>query len=204
MTSGHDADAPHTAPRFGIVGVAASAGGLNALSVVLGALPTGFPVPVVVVQHLDRRHRSLMADLLGRRAKLVVMEAADEQKLEAGAVVIAPPNRHLLVRADGTVSLTDSEPVHFVRPAADLLFESLAGAYGSRVVAVVLSGTGTDGATGARAVKQAGGTVIAQDPATAEFAGMPAAAVGGGGVDLVLPLHEIGPALVALVEGNRP
>ncbi|HET9441723.1 MAG TPA: chemotaxis protein CheB, partial [Acidimicrobiales bacterium] len=122
-------------PLFGIVGVAASAGGLNALSVVLGSLPADLPVPVVVVQHLDPRHRSLMADLLDRRTGLVVREAAEDEKLEPGNVWIAPPNRHLLIRAGGTLALSDSERVHFVRPSADLLFESMAGAYGDRAVA---------------------------------------------------------------------
>lgn len=186
-------------PAFRIVGIASSAGGLGALAVVLGALLRDLPVPVAVVQHLDPRHRSLMADLLDRRTDLAVREAADGDPLAPGTVYVAPPNRHLLVRQDGTVSLSDAELVHFLRPSADLLFESLAGSYGDGVVAVVLTGTGTDGAMGVRAVKQMGGTVIAQEPGDAEFSGMPAAAVATGCVDFVLPLEEIGPAVAALV-----
>ena len=202
MRVGQYAERLENIPAYGIVGVAASAGGLNALSVVLGAIPAEFPVPILVVQHLDPRHRSLMADLLDRRTTLVVEEAADNGGLEPGRVYIAPPNRHLLVRADATISLSDSELVHFVRPSADLLFESMAGSYREGAIAVVLSGTGSDGAMGVRAVKQVGGTVIVQDPANAEFSGMPAAAIGTGGVDFVLPLDEIGPAVVELVRGN--
>ena len=190
---------PGAVPAFSIVGIGASAGGLAALGVVLGELSRDLPVPVVVVQHLDPRHRSLMADLLDRRTDLAVLEAVDGARLDPGTVSIAPPNRHLLVRPDGRVSLSDSELVHFLRPSADLLFESLAGSFRDRVIAVVLSGTGTDGAMGVRAVKQVGGTVIVQDPETAEFAGMPQAAVEAGSVDFVLPLDEIAPAILALL-----
>src|SRR6185295_15629331 len=106
---------------FDVVALAASAGGLQALSGVLSALPAGFPAAVVVVQHLDPRHRSLLADILSRRTPLQVREAREGEPLEAGTVRIAPPNRHLLVNPDSTVSLSQSELVHFVRPSADLL-----------------------------------------------------------------------------------
>ena len=119
-------------------------------------------------------------------------------------VYIAPPDRHLLVNADGTLSLTQSELVHFVRPSADLLFESVAASYRDRAIAVVLSGSGSDGAMGAQAIKKMGGTVIAQDEATAEFPGMPSAVIKTRSVDFILPLAEIAPALVALVlRGER-
>jgi two-component system chemotaxis response regulator CheB len=99
--------------------------------------------------------------------------------------------------------LTDSEPVHFVRPSADLLFDSMAAAFGTRALACVLTGTGRDGATGVGAVRSGGGTVIAQDPESAEFPGMPQAAVDTGGVDFVLPLEEIAPVMLDLVEGRN-
>lgn len=194
--------APGAAQPFSIVGIGASAGGLAALGAVVSGLPKDLPVPVVVVQHLDPRHRSLMADLLDRRTDLTVREAVDGARLDPGTVTIAPPNRHLLVLAGGRVSLSDSELVHFLRPSADLLFESLAGSYREQVIAVVLSGTGADGSMGVRAVQQVGGTVIVQDPGTAEFSGMPQAAVGVGGIDFVLPLGEIAPAILALLGGS--
>jgi two-component system chemotaxis response regulator CheB len=118
-------------------------------------------------------------------------------------VYIAPPNRHLLVNPDGTMSLSQSDLVHFVRPSADLLFESVAASYRERVIAVVLTGTGSDGSMGVEAVKKMGGTVIAQDAETAEFSGMPNAAIQTGCVDFVLTLDEIGPALVKLVAGGE-
>lgn len=103
---------------FDVVAIAASAGGLKALSVVLAALPAEFPAAVAVVQHVDPRHRSLMATILSRRTVLTVKEAEEGDLLRPATVFIAPPNRHLLVNADGTLSLTSSELVHFVRPSA--------------------------------------------------------------------------------------
>src|SRR5947208_1448282 len=187
------------ASSFDVVALASSAGGLTALSGVVSALPPGFGAGVVIVQHLDPRHRSLMADILGRRTSLPVKQAEAGDLLEEGRIYTAPPNKHLLVNADRSLSLTETELVHFVRPSADLLFESVAASFRERAIAVVLTGTGSDGAMGVRAIKKMGGTVIAQDEATAEFFGMPGAAIQSGSVDFVLPLDEISTALVTLV-----
>jgi len=184
---------------FDLVALASSAGGLGALSEVLSALPRQFPAAIAVVQHLDPRHRSLMAQILSGRTSLTVKQAEEGDKLEPGSVYIAPPDRHLLINAGGTVTLTQSEMVHFVRPSADLLFESVAASYKDRAIAVVLTGSGTDGKMGSQAIKKMGGTVIAQDEATSEFFGMPGAAIETGSVDFVLPLQEIAAALVTLV-----
>ena len=189
-------------PGFEIVALAASAGGLRALTDVLAALPADFPAALVVVQHLDPRHRSLMAEILGKRTSLPVSEAREGDRLRRGHAYIAPPNRHLLVNADGTLSLSQTELVHFVRPSADLLFESTAASYKERAIAVVLSGSGKDGSLGVKAIKKMGGTVIVQDQQTAEFFGMPEAAQQTGAVDFILPLHEIAPALQTLVNGS--
>lgn len=189
-------------PAFDIVALAASAGGLKALTDVLAALPADFPAALVVVQHLDPRHRSLMAEILGKHTMLPVTEAREADKLEPGRAYIAPPNRHLLVNPDKTLSLTQTELVHFVRPSADLLFESTAAAYRERAIAVVLSGSGRDGAMGVKAIKKMGGTVIVQDEATAQFRGMPEAAHRTGMADFVLPLPDIAPALRTLVMGK--
>ncbi len=196
-----------TRPRgaFDVVALAASAGGLQALSHVLAAIPREFPAAIVVVQHLDPRHRSLMADILSKRTQLPVKQAQEGDALVQGTAHVAPPNRHLLVNPDGTLSLSQSELVHFVRPSADLLFESTAASYKDRAIAVVLSGTGSDGAMGVRAIKKMGGTVIVQDERTSQFYGMPGAAVHTGSVDFVLPLDEIPSALVTLVgTGDAP
>jgi two-component system chemotaxis response regulator CheB len=187
---------------FDLVALAASAGGLNALTHVLATLPAHFPASLVVVQHLDPRHRSLMADILSRRTALPVKEAVEGDRLEAGRAYVAPPNRHLLVNPDHTLSLTQTELVHFVRPSADLLFESAAASFKERAIAVVLSGSGHDGSMGVKAIKKMGGTVIVQDARNAEFAGMPQAAVKTGLADFVLPLDEIAPALQKLCDGS--
>jgi two-component system, chemotaxis family, protein-glutamate methylesterase/glutaminase len=182
--------------------MAASAGGLNALTHVLGALPADFPLAIVVVQHLDRRHRSLMAEILARRTALKVREARHGDRVCAGTVHVARPDHHLLVDSEGLLALTHTELVHFVRPSADLLFESTAASFRERAVAVVLSGSGSDGAMGVKAIKKMGGTVIVQEKETSEFSGMPEAALRTGVADFVLPLEEIAPALQTLVAGE--
>jgi two-component system chemotaxis response regulator CheB len=182
-----------------VVALASSAGGIAALSEILGSLPGDFPAAIVVVQHLDPRHRSLMADILRRRTALSVVQASEGDHLRPGTAYIAPPDRHLLVNANGTLSLTQSELVHFVRPSADLLFESVAASYRNRAIAVVLTGTGSDGSMGIGAIKKMGGTVLAQDQESAEFSGMPGAAIRSGNADFILPLDEIASALVTLV-----
>jgi two-component system chemotaxis response regulator CheB len=184
---------------FDIIAFASSAGGLRALSEILSDLPAEFPAAVVVVQHLDPRHRSLMADILSRRTPLRVKQAQEGDRLEPGNVYIAPPNRHLLVNPDGTLALSQSELVHFLRPSADLLFESVAASYRNRAIAVVLTGTGSDGGMGVEAIKKMQGTVIVQDRESAEFSGMPSTAIETGVVDFILPLTEIASALIKLV-----
>jgi two-component system chemotaxis response regulator CheB len=178
-----------------VVAIASSAGGLAALTRVLGGFDAGFPGAILVVQHLDRHHRSLIADILNRRTNLPVKQAEDGDTIVGGRALVAPPDNHLLANLDSTVSLTRSELVHFVRPSADLLFESVAAAYRERAVAVVLTGSGIDGAMGVQAIKKMGGTVIVQDEDTAEFFSMPAAAIATGDVDEVLPLDEISRAI---------
>ncbi len=191
------------ADGFDIVALAASAGGIGALGKVLAAFPAGFRVPVLVVQHLDRRHETVIANVLARRTALPVKLAQAHEHISGGTVYVAPPDRHLLVDSAGVLALTGSELVHFVRPSADLLFESVAGAYGPRALAAVLSGTGRDGAMGLAAVKARGGTTIVQDPTSADFAGMPEAAVAAGTVDFILPLNEIGAVIRDLVDGGH-
>ena len=179
---------------------------MSALSIVLGALTTGFPLPVAIVQHLDPRHVSMMPEILGRRTRLVVKAATHDDVLKAGVVYVATPDRHMEIAADDRcrrVRLADSKPVHFVRPSADRLFESAAEACGA-IIGVVLTGTGTDGASGALAIKHAGGVVIAQNEASSAFFAMPHAAIATGAVDLILPLEEIGPMLLTMTRAMRP
>lgn len=184
---------------YDIVALAASAGGLHALSQVLSGLPVEFPVPLVVVQHLNPQHSALMADILNRRTALWVKEAEHGEHLVAGRVYLAPPNYHLVVNADRTLSLTQTEFVNFVRPCADLLFESVANIYQNRAIAVVLTGKGVDGTQGVQAIKNNGGITIAQDEATSNSFGMPGSAIDTGAIDFILPLSEVSIALIKLV-----
>ncbi len=121
-------------------------------------------------------------------------------RLAPSTIYVAPPGLHVLVNPDATMSLSKAELVHFVRPSADLLFESAAASFTDRVIAVVLTGSGQDGATGVRAVKKMGGTVLAQDEESSAYFGMPGAAIATGCVDFVLPLDEIAAALMILTK----
>jgi two-component system, chemotaxis family, protein-glutamate methylesterase/glutaminase len=194
----HSRSSKRAAPQFDVVAIGASAGGVEALHVLVEALPADFLAAVLIVQHMDPRHRSMLAGLLARRCRLRVKQATNGEPVQPGTVYIAQPDAHLLVR-EGRLVLTDTKLVHFSRPSIDLLFESVADSYGDRAISVILSGSGVDGADGTRAVKAKGGTTIAQSPASAAHGGMPRAARATGCVDVTLPLEEIGPAIVNLV-----
>lgn len=192
-------------PRPAVVAIGASAGGLNALMQVLEPLPADLGVPVLVVQHLSPNHPSRLAEILVRHTSLAVAVAEDGAVPQPGTVHIAVPDQHLEVTADRRLRLGHTEQVHFVRPSFDRLLESLAAHYGEEVLAVVLTGSGSDGAQGVVAVKDAGGTVIVEDDRTAEFTGMPQAAIATGRADMVLSLDQIGPAIARIVSGaSRP
>jgi two-component system chemotaxis response regulator CheB len=182
-----------------IVAVASSAGGLRALTSMLSPLPGNFPASIVVVQHLDPHRPSLLVPILKRRVRLSVQTAEEGERPRAGVVYVAPPDWHVLLNSDSSFRLTQTEPVHFVRPSADVLFASLAAVFQTRVIAVVLTGTGRDGEEGVKAISKAGGTVIAQDEGSSEFFGMPGTAIRTGCVDLVLSLVDIPAALLNLV-----
>jgi two-component system chemotaxis response regulator CheB len=185
-----------------VVVLVGSAGGIKPMESVLEGLPPDLDAAVVVLLHLMPQHPSVLAAILARRTAMRVKQAEDGDVLESGHVYVAPPDAHLLVNADGTLSLDHSPLVHHVRPSADTLLHSLAKNYEGRCLAVVLSGTGSDGAAGALAVKGAGGSVFAQDEATSEHFGMPSAAIGAGSVDAVLAVGQIGQAVVDFV-GSR-
>jgi len=182
-----------------LVVIAASAGGIKALGQLLAALPANFPAAIAVVQHLSRQHPSQLADILNQRTSLTVKQAEEGDLLQPGKVYIAPPNQHLLVNQNQTLALTQTQLVHFVRPSANLLFESAAASLRERAIALVLTGTGKDGAMGVEAIKKMGGTVIVQDRHTSECFGMPEAAINTEVVDAVVPLPEIATVLVNLV-----
>ncbi|NEB78660.1 chemotaxis protein CheB [Streptomyces sp. SID14478] len=180
--------------------VAASAGGVQGLRTLLGGLDPELPVTVLVAQHLRRGRETQIVPVLSRATSLEVKLAQDGERPRPGVVHIAPPDRHLCVRAAGRqLALTAEQRVHRVRPAADPLFESAAEAFGPDTIACVLTGADGDGAQGVTAVKRHGGVVLVQDPDTARFRGMPQAAIDTGLVDSVLPLEHIAPAIERIV-----
>jgi two-component system chemotaxis response regulator CheB len=186
------------------VAISTSAGGIAALHTILTALPPSLAAAVLVVQHLLPDRESHLVSVLRWHSQLRVMQAASEQRLFHGIVYVAPPDAHLVVGIDRRVTLSHLPPVHHCRPSGDRLFESLAAAFGPDAVAVVLTGFGRDGAAGAQCVRRSGGTVIVQDPRTAQFGDMPRAALNAGAVDHILHLDDIGPMLVALVSCGEP
>jgi two-component system chemotaxis response regulator CheB len=183
--------------------MAASAGGIDALRIVLRALPADFPCPIVVVQHRTARNPSLLVQVLKRHTVLPVRAACEGGVLEAGTVYIADPDRHLTVTAAHAFAYSDGTRIRYVLSSANPLFASSAAAYGSGAIAVVLSGAGHDGTDGVQAIKTHGGVVIAQDEHTAGYFGMPGSAIESGAVDFVLPIDEIAPALVRLTTGDE-
>lgn len=183
-----------------VVALVCSAGGLPALQRVLTPLPPDFPAAVIVLQHQRPDRRSMLAPLLARNCRLPVRDARNGDALTAGTVLVVPPGSHALATSHNTLALIASDGPPPYRPSADLLLTSLAVTAGTRVVAVVLSGGGTDGATGAVAVHDLGGTVIAADRASSAVFGMPAAAIGrDDAVNHVLPVDKIPGLLTALL-----
>lgn len=171
--------------------VGASSGGLAALQALLAGLRPGLPVPLIVVCHRGADDSELLCELLARGSPLPVCEARERHAPNPGVVYIAPAGYHLYVEQARYFTLSVDPKVCYVRPSVDLLFESAASAYGAQLLAVVLTGANHDGSAGLRAVRQAGGIGIVQDPADALAPQMPASALREAGADYVLPLNRI-------------
>ena len=172
-----------------------SAGGFTALRVVLGALPADFPLPILVVQHRAATSTKL-GGVLQPFTPMPIVDAVHDVLPRAGHIYLAPPDQHLRL-IDGRLRLDGAAPVLYSRPSVDVLFESVAEHCGARAIAVVLTGANSDGALGLRAIAAAGGTVIVQDPATAESRLMPDAALRLVPQAEVLPLERIAERLAA-------
>ncbi len=187
-----------TARRQLMVAVGASWGGLEAIARLLSRLPASFRSPVAVVQHRGpSTPEGTMRHYLADRCPLTVVDAEDKEPVEEGRVYLAPPNYHLLVD-EGILGLSLEAPVALSRPSVDVLFESAADSYGPGLTAVVLTGANRDGSRGAVAVRDAGGTVLVQDPAEAERREMPDAAIATGAVHHVLPIDSLAAKLVEM------
>ncbi|HEY0818328.1 MAG TPA: chemotaxis protein CheB [Rhizobacter sp.] len=195
--------APHNR-RIEAIVIGGSAGGVDALAVLLPALPARLRVPVMVVLHLPREKPSLLVEIFSRQCPLTVCEAADKAPIEPGTVYFAPADYHLLVDRGPCFALSVDEPVHFSRPSIDVLFETAADAYGEHLLAVVLTGASQDGAEGLAAVHRAGGITVVQEPSEAPAPYMPESALRASPVDHVLPLAGIAQLIGSLVAAPAP
>jgi len=186
---------------FPVIAMAASVGGLKALSAILGGLPADFPAAIAIVMHLAPDHKSILAEILNSRTLLVVRQAHTGDILCQSSVFIAPPNHHLFVAKGGRLHLSSSaaEKVHHARPSAEPLFASVADIYQKNAIAVVLTGGDGDGSFGVQIIKEKGGRVIAQDRPTSQDFSMPETSIKTGDVDFILPLNEIAPKLIELI-----
>jgi two-component system CheB/CheR fusion protein len=187
---------PTTGPDLVVVG--ASAGGIDALSRLVAALPSGFPAPIVVAQHLDPSRVSHLQEILARRTSLPVRTVNQHEALERGVIYVVPPNRDVAI-TDHAINIERDLPGR-PKPSIDRLLETAAQTFGERLIAVILTGTGSDGAEGARRVKELGGTVVVQDPETAQFPDLPRS-LAPTTVDIVADLEQIGPLLRDLMTG---
>ena len=189
------------APRAVVIG--GSAGALDVLRVIVRALPPTLDCPVIIVIHLPA-HSNGIAEVLGADTTLTVKQAEDKEPIDAGIVYIAPAGYHLLIEVDRAFALSVDPPVHFSRPAIDVLFETARDVYGASLIGVLLSGASEDGAEGLKEIHAAGGTTIVQSPPSAEVAIMPAAALALFEPTHIWSPHDIASGLSQLLSGSSP
>jgi two-component system chemotaxis response regulator CheB len=183
-----------------VIGV--SAGGMHALRTILSAIPETHPLSIVIVQHRGVRSDDYLVQALNDLCAITVKEAEDKEGMRPRVAYIAPADYHLLIELDRTFSLSVDEKVHYSRPSIDVLFESAAETFASKLIGVILTGGNSDGAQGLRTIKQHGGLTVVQDPETAEAPSMPRAALRATAVDHVASLERIGALLRQLGQGK--
>jgi two-component system chemotaxis response regulator CheB len=188
--------------RIEAVVIGASAGGVEALGALLPTLPAGYGLPVFCILHLPADRESRLAELFAERLALPVKEAADKEVIEPGTVYFAGSGYHLSVERDFTFSLSCEPPVHFARPAIDVLLESCADAYGPGLAGILLTGANHDGAAGMAYIHGRGGLTVVQDTNDAQVATMPQSAINLFAPHLILPLARIG-ALLPMLETEK-
>lgn len=180
-----------------------SAGGFKALHRILPILYADFPLPIMVVQHRKPDEEAYFIQSLENKCLLHVQEVIDKMKILPGNIYIAPGGYHLLVEKDLTLSLSVDPPVCHCRPSIDVLFESAAEAFASRLVGIIMTGANSDGSNGIKVIKSLGGITIAQNPETADINYMPLSAIKTGAVDHILHLDEITQFLIGLLENRN-
>jgi two-component system chemotaxis response regulator CheB len=191
-------DAEALRGRIDAIVIGASAGGVEALSVLLPGLPSALKPPVIIVLHLPRERPSLLTEIFARKCALQVKEAEDKMRVEPGTVYFAPPDYHLLLDEGPQFALSIDELVHFSRPSIDVLFESAADIYAERLMGIILTGANDDGAAGLAAVHRAGGVTLVQEPGSAQVPMMALSALKRTAADFVLPLEGIADLLISL------
>ncbi len=184
--------------KYKTVVIGASAGGMKALNAILPELPGSFSLSVIVAVHRHPNSDDYLERSMDQRCELPVKQADEKERILPGAVYFAPPNYHLLIEDDHTFSLTVDQAVNYARPSIDVLFESAAHAYGSRLIGVILTGANSDGGQGLTTIKEMGGLAIVQTPESAEMEAMPRAAIAAAAPDHVLDLEGIGSLLIEL------
>lgn len=197
------AEAARQTPRYEAVVVGASAGGMQALKVLLCGLPADLPLAVAVVQHVDAGSDGYLSEFLDQSCAFAVKEAEEKEPFVRGTAYIAPANYHLLIESDRSLSLSADDKVNYSRPAIDPLFESAADVFGPGLIGVVMTGASSDGALGLKRIKARGGRAVVQNPATAQSPFMPQAAVRAADPDHVLDLEDIAPLLIRLAALKR-
>lgn len=192
------------AERIESVVIGASAGGIEALSVLLPALPADLRASFFIVLHLPRERPSLLVEIFEHRCALAVREAEDKEPVAPGTVYFAPPDYHLLLERSRQIALSADAPVHYSRPSIDVLFESAADAYGDHLLGVILTGANQDGASGLEAVHRAGGITVVQEPVSAHAPLMAMSALQRNPADFVLSLQQIAHLLGTLTRAACP
>lgn len=174
-----------------VIVIGASLGGLLAIETLLSYVEPSLSIPIVIVQHRAKTDRkNLLGSLLQSHTQLRVVEAENRDELRPGTIYLAPPDQHLLVEK-GYLALSVTAPVNYARPSVDLLFETAAFSYGAAALGIVLTGGNSDGAMGAKRIKEGGGIVIVQEPKECENSSMPNATLAATAVDFILTIKEI-------------
>ena len=177
--------------KFKCIVIGVSAGGMETLSTLLPSFSSDFPLPIIIVQHIHKTSNSHHIEYYNENCSLLVKEAEQYEKIQAGTIYFAPPDYHLLIEDDETLLLSLDEEVNFSRPSIDVLFESAADVFGKKLIGIILTGANNDGAEGMKFIKQCGGFTIVQDPNDAEFPVMPQSTIDAAEIDLIQDLETI-------------
>jgi len=185
--------------KYEAIVIGTSAGGLDALAKILPTFRKDFPIPIVIVLHISPSSDSYLIEYLNNMCEIVIKEASEKEVLQSGTAYFAPPDYHLLIEEDNSLSLSNSEKINFSRPSIDVLFETASWSYKEKLIGVIMTGANFDGSAGLKIIKDNGGFVICQNPATAAVPRMPESAIETVKPNQILDLNKIGPYLNKLI-----